>query len=56
MALVVILASWAVTLVSIGDHRFRLPIMGMSLFLQAVGLKTLFKGGKAQVVEAPALR
>lgn len=56
VTLVVILASWAVTLVSIGDHRFRLPIMGMSLFLQAVGLKTLFKGGKAQVVEAPALR
>jgi hypothetical protein len=56
VALVVILASWAVTLISIGDHRFRLPIMGMSLFLQAIGLKTLSKGGKAQMLEGPALR
>ena len=56
IALVVILASWAVTLISIGDHRFRVPIMGMSLFLQAIGLKTLFKGGKAPMVEGPALR
>jgi len=56
VVLVVILASWAVTLISIGDHRFRLPIMGMSLFLQAIGLKTLLKGGKVPMVEAPALR
>ena len=56
VALAVILASWAVTLISIGDHRFRVPIMGMSLFLQAIGLKTLFKGGKAPMVEGPALR
>ena len=56
VVLVVVLASWAVTLISIGDHRFRVPIMGMSLFLQAIGLKTLFKGGKAPMVEGPALR
>ena len=56
VALAVILASWAVTLISIGDHRFRVPIMGMSLFLQAIGLKTLFNAGKAPMVEAPALR
>ena len=56
VALVVTLASWAVTLISIGDHRFRLPIMGMSLFLQSIGLRTLLKGGKAPMVEGPALR
>jgi hypothetical protein len=49
-------ASWIITLFSIGDHRFRLPIMGMSLFLQAIGVKTIFKGGKAPMVESPALR
>jgi hypothetical protein len=30
--------------------------MGMSLFMQAIGIKTLFKKGKAQVVDGPALR
>jgi len=45
-----------ITLFTIGDHRFRVPIMGLSLFLQAIGLKTLFKGGKAPIVEGPSLR
>jgi hypothetical protein len=53
---VVVLSSWLITLISIGDHRFRLPVLGMSLFLQAVGLRTLFKGGKAPMVDGPALR
>ena len=56
MAITVVSTNWLVSLISIGDHRFRLPIMGMSLFLQAVGLKTLFSRGKAQVVDGPALR
>jgi len=56
MAMIAVGTNWLVSLISIGDHRFRLPIMGMSLFLQAVGLKTLFSGGKAQVVDGPALR
>ena len=49
-------SSWLVTLISIGDHRFRLPIMGMSLFLQAVGIRTLLKGGKPPMVDGPGLR
>jgi hypothetical protein len=53
---ITVLSSWLVTLISIGDHRFRLPIMGMSLFLQAVGLRTLFKGGKPPMVDGPGLR
>ena len=56
IAMIVIATNWLISLISIGDHRFRIPIMGMSLFLQAIGLKTLFKGGKAPMVEGPALR
>ena len=41
IALTIVASSWAVTLISIGDHRFRVPIMCMSLFLQAVGVKSL---------------
>ena len=29
--------SWLVSMGTIGDHRFRIPTMGLSLFLQAVG-------------------
>ena len=56
IAMIAISTSWLISLISIGDHRFRIPIMGMSLFLQAIGLRTLFKGGKAPMVEGPALR
>jgi hypothetical protein len=53
---IAVMSSWLITLISIGDHRFRLPIMGMSLLLQAVGIRTLFKGGKPPMVDGPALR
>jgi hypothetical protein len=56
MAMIAVSTNWLVSLISIGDHRFRIPIMGMTLFLQAVGLKTLFSRGKVQVVDGPALR
>jgi hypothetical protein len=56
LAMVAVTTNWLITLFTIGDHRFRIPIMGMSLFLQAVGLKTLFSGGKAPMVDGPALR
>ena len=56
IAMIAISTNWLISLISIGDHRFRIPIMGMSLFLQAIGLRTLFKGGKAPMVEGPALR
>ena len=56
IAIIAISTNWLISLFSIGDHRFRIPIMGMSLFLQAIGLRTLFKGGKAPMVEGPALR
>jgi hypothetical protein len=56
MAMITISTNWLISLVSIGDHRFRIPIMGLSLFLQAIGLKTLLRGGKPAMVDGPALR
>jgi hypothetical protein len=56
MAMIAVSTNWLISLISIGDHRFRIPIMGMTLFLQAVGLKTLFTRRKAQVVDGPSLR
>jgi len=56
IAAITVISSWLVTLISIGDHRFRLPIMAMSLFLQAVGMRTLLKGGKPPMVDGPGLR
>lgn len=56
LAMIVISTNWLISLMTIGDHRFRIPIMGVSLFLQAIGLKTLFTGGKAPMVDGPALR
>ena len=56
LVMITIATNWLITLLTIGDHRFRIPIMGLSLFLQAIGLKTLFKGGKAPIVDGPSLR
>ena len=56
IAMIAISTNWLISLISIGDHRFRIPIMGLSLFLQAIGLKTLFRGGKPAMVDGPALR
>ena len=56
VAAIAIGSSWLISLITIGDHRFRLPIMGMSLFLQAVGIRTLLKGGKPPMVDGPGLR
>jgi hypothetical protein len=51
VAFTIICSSWVITLFSIGDHRFRLPIMAMSLFLQAIGIKTLLRGGKPALID-----
>ena len=56
LAMIAIATNWLITLLTIGDHRFRIPIMGLSLFLQVIGLKTLLKGGKAPIVDGPSLR
>jgi hypothetical protein len=56
IATIAISTNWLISLISIGDNRFRIPIMGLSLFLQAIGLKTLLRGGKPAMVDGPALR
>ena len=56
LAIIAVGTNWLVSLISIGDHRFRIPIMGISLFLQAIGLKSLFGGRKLFMVDGPTLR
>jgi hypothetical protein len=38
----VVIVNWLITILTIGDHRFRIPSMGASLLLQTVGLVILF--------------
>lgn len=38
-----VLLSWLISLGTIGDHRFRIPTMGLSLFLQVAGVFALRK-------------
>jgi len=56
LAMIAVTTNWVISLFTIGDHRFRIPIMGLSLFLQVIGLKTLLKGGKAPIVDGSSLR
>ena len=37
-----VLLSWLISMGTIGDHRFRVPTMGLSLFLQVVGMIIIF--------------
>lgn len=48
-SLIPILLSWLISIATIGDHRFRIPIMGLSLFLQVGGvfaIRNRFKTSK----------
>jgi hypothetical protein len=38
LAVIPILTSWLISIGTIGDHRFRIPTMGLSLFFQAAGI------------------
>lgn len=49
-ALAIILINMAISMATIGDHRFRLPVAGLSLFLQGVGLLWAFGKGKKRVM------
>lgn len=44
-----IVLNWLISIGTIGDHRFRIPTMGLSLFLQIIGFMALF-GGKSRLV------
>jgi hypothetical protein len=41
-----VVLSWLVSMATIGDHRFRLPTMSLSLFLQVLGYYALRKKAK----------
>ena len=47
--------NWLIAIGTLGDHRQRLPILGLSLFLQAIGIRTLFKGKRSILTEGPNL-
>ena len=42
VALVTVILNWISSIATIGDNRFRIPTMGISLFLQTVGFVGLF--------------
>jgi hypothetical protein len=48
--------NWLVAIGTLGDHRQRLPIMGLSLILQAVGVRRVFMNRKDLLVDSTPLR
>jgi hypothetical protein len=50
-----IVLNWLIAMGTLGDHRQRLPILGLSIFLQAIGIKAIFKGKGSILVDGPAL-
>jgi hypothetical protein len=54
-ALSQIVLNWLIAMGTLGDHRQRLPILGLSIFLQAIGIKAIFKGKGSVLVDGPAL-
>lgn len=54
-ALTQIVLNWLIAMGTLGDHRQRLPILGLSIFLQVVGIKSVFKGKSGVLDEGPAL-
>jgi hypothetical protein len=46
-----ILLNWLVSLGTLGDHRQRLPILGLSIFFQAIGIKTMMIGRKNNLTQ-----
>ena len=51
IAISIISSSWAISLMTVGDHRFRVPIMGLSLFLQGIAMKSLLDWDKSKKIK-----
>ena len=49
-------SNWLITLITIGDHRFRVPIMGLSLLIQGVGFAAIFNRKALQIASTGPLR
>jgi hypothetical protein len=45
----IVLINWAISVGTLGDHRQRLPIMSLSLFLQVVGIASLVGGKRYRI-------
>ena len=54
-AITQIVLNWLIAMGTLGDHRQRLPILGLSIFLQVVGIKAIFRGKGSALVDGPAL-
>jgi hypothetical protein len=52
VVMVPIVLSWMISIGTIGDHRFRVPTMSMSLFLQVVAILALRNKRKAKVIRS----
>ena len=50
VALATVLLNWLSSIATIGDHRFRIPTMGLSLFLQVVGFFSLLIKARSRLV------
>ena len=50
---VIVLANWVISVGTLGDHRQRLPIMTLSLFLQVVGFLSLVQKSKYKIPVEP---
>lgn len=51
IAMTIIASNLAISLITLGDHRFRLPIMGLSLLFQSIALKSIFNLDKSRKVK-----
>lgn len=53
-ALALVIVNWLSTVATIGDHRFRIPSMGLSLTLQVIGFAALFMKGRMRFLGSSA--
>ena len=49
LTMLIVGSNLLISLMTIGDHRFRIPIMGLSIFLQAIGIRTLLRARKSNL-------
>ena len=54
-ALSLVIVNWLSTVATIGDHRFRIPSMGMSLILQVIGFSALLMRRRMRISGTPAV-
>ena len=53
IAISAVIVNWLSSVATIGDHRFRIPSMGMSLFLQVIGFVGIFLNKRQRFLGNP---